>query len=170
MKRTIIGLLLGSALAATPALAQEGHWMRGHADRGERGFAGRMSPEDRDAFIDARIAALHAALKLTPDQEKLWPAVEQAVKGLASQRRDQTGGWRETRRQLRDDFPAGLRSIADRQAARAEALRRVADAAAPLYATLDEGQKRRSGVLMRSLRGDGGRGGRHHDGRGWRHG
>ncbi|HEY7384292.1 MAG TPA: Spy/CpxP family protein refolding chaperone [Beijerinckiaceae bacterium] len=152
MRRTIVGLLLGSAVIATPVLAQQGHWMRGNVERGERASFARMSPEDREAFADARIAALHAALKLNAEQEKLWPAVEQAVKELGAQRRSQTGGWRETRRQLRDDFPAGLRSIADRQATRAEALRRVADAVAPLYATFDEGQKRRAGVLMRSLR------------------
>jgi zinc resistance-associated protein len=169
MRRTIGSLVLGSALIATPVLAQEGHFMRGHADRGGGGF-GRVSPEEREAFTGARIAAIHAALKLTPDQEKLWPAVEQAAKELASQRHSQTGAWRETRRQLRDDFPAGLRSVADSQAARAEALRRVADAVAPLYATLDEGQKRRAGVMMRSLRGEDARNGRHHHWRRGRHG
>ena len=154
MKRTIAGVLVGSAIFATPVLAQQGHWTRGPA---ERVFAGRMSAEDREAFADARIAALHAALKLNAEQEKLWPGVEQAIKELASQRRSRRDGWREARRQLRDDFPAGLRSAAERQAAHAEALRRVADAVAPLYATLDEGQKRRAGVLMRSLRPDAGR-------------
>jgi zinc resistance-associated protein len=169
MKRSIVGLLLGSALVASPVFAQGGHWMRGHADRGERGFSGRVSPEDREAFVDARIAALHAALKLTPDQEKLWPVVEQAVKQLASQRRSRLA-WRETRRQLRDDFPTGLRSIAERQAARAEALRQVADAVAPLYASLDEGQRRRAGMLMRGLRGDAARDRGHHHWRGERNG
>ena len=171
MRRTIVGFLLGSAVIATPVLAQQGHWMRGNVERGERGAIGRMAPEDREAFADARVAALHAALKLNPEQEKLWPAVEEAVKDFGAQRRSQTGGWRETRRQLRDDFPAALRSIADRQAARAETLRRVADAVAPLYATLDEGQKRRAGVLMRSLRrnaaGFAARDGRDHQ---WRRG
>ena len=45
----------------------------------------RFSPEDREAFTDARIAALRARLKLTPDQEKLWPAVEDAIRGLDTQ-------------------------------------------------------------------------------------
>jgi zinc resistance-associated protein len=74
------------------------------------------------------------------------------IRGLATQRREQIGERRDARRQLRDDFPAAIRSLAERQAAHAEALRRVADATAPLYATLDEGQKRRAGLLMRSLR------------------
>jgi hypothetical protein len=46
--------------------------------------------------------------------------------------------------------------MADRQGARAEALRRLADVAAPLYATFDEGQKRRLRLLARHLRPRGG--------------
>src|SRR5207237_480874 len=48
----------------------------------------RMSPEDRAAFVDARIAAVHAGLKLTADQEKLWPPVEAAVRDFAKLRVD----------------------------------------------------------------------------------
>lgn len=33
----------------------------------------QFSDADRAAFLDARIAALHAGLKLSPEQEKLWP-------------------------------------------------------------------------------------------------
>ena len=39
-----------------------------------------MSPEDRAAIFDARIAGLKAGLKLTPDQDKLWPNVETALR------------------------------------------------------------------------------------------
>src|SRR4026208_1766316 len=38
----------------------------------------RLSAEDISAFGDARIAALHAGLKLTAEQEKLWPPGEAA--------------------------------------------------------------------------------------------
>ena len=44
--------------------------------------------EDRAAFTDARIAAVKAGLKLTPDQEKLWPPVEAAVRDFAKLRID----------------------------------------------------------------------------------
>jgi zinc resistance-associated protein len=40
------------------------------------------SPADRAAFLDARIAALHAGLELTPDQDKLWGAVESAFRDV----------------------------------------------------------------------------------------
>ena len=46
----------------------------------------RPSAEDMAAFTDARIAALKAGLELTPDQEKNWPAFEQAVRDAAQMR------------------------------------------------------------------------------------
>jgi zinc resistance-associated protein len=42
--------------------------------------------------------------------------------------------------------------MAERQGARAEALRKLADASAPLYATFDDGQKRRLRILVRQMR------------------
>ena len=43
----------------------------------------RPGAEDIAAFGDAGIAALHAGLKLTAEQEKLWPPVESALRDLA---------------------------------------------------------------------------------------
>src|SRR3974390_2119343 len=40
------------------------------------------------ARVDARIAALHAGLKLTADQEKNWPALEAALRDLNKQRQE----------------------------------------------------------------------------------
>ena len=45
-----------------------------------------LTTEDRAALVDARIAALRTGLRLTPDQEKNWPAVETAIRDLAKQR------------------------------------------------------------------------------------
>ena len=39
-------------------------------------------------MADAKIAAVHAGLKLTADQEKLWPPVEGAVRELVKIRLD----------------------------------------------------------------------------------
>ena len=49
------------------------------------------------------------------------------------------------------DIPAELRQRADRMTEQAGALRKLADASAPLYATLDEGQKRRLGAMTRMM-------------------
>lgn len=45
-----------------------------------------QSAEDAAAMADARIAALKAGLKLTPDQEKLWPALDTALHDYNAQR------------------------------------------------------------------------------------
>lgn len=169
MKRVLIGVTAALGLAAV-AYAQDrgpgGAFTGGpfHDGPGLRGMRQPMSDEDRAAFTDARIAALHAGLKLTADQEKLWPPVEEAIRGLVKQRREAWTARRErfagmnagTSGDGRQDMPGLLRFMADRQAASADALRKLADASAPLYASLDEGQKRRLAVLARFMRPGGG--------------
>src|SRR5207344_280761 len=39
-----------------------------------------LSAAEWKALTEARIAAVEAALQLTPDQAKLWPAVEDAIR------------------------------------------------------------------------------------------
>jgi hypothetical protein len=122
----------------------------------------RMNPEDRAAFADARIAAVHAGLKLTADQEKLWPPVEAAVKDFAKLRIDRANARMEERKKADDvkgpetpDNPvARLQQRADTMATTAAALKKIADAADPLYKTLDDGQKRRLAILTH-MRGEG---------------
>jgi zinc resistance-associated protein len=105
-----------------------------------------FSPADRAAFLDARMAALHAGLTLTPDQEKLWPPVESALRTAAKNAMD--------RHQKSEDGaePASLvdrlRQHGERAVARGQSLEAIANAAAPLYATLSEDQKHRLPVLM----------------------
>jgi hypothetical protein len=114
-------------------------------------FARRQpfSAEDRAAFLDARVAALHAGLRLTAEQEKAWPAVEQAYRDLAALRRDRITAFRAE--QAADPIQRAQRR-ADALAARSAALKRYADAAAPLYQSLDDGQKRRFDVLSQVAR------------------
>src|SRR5439155_23574335 len=50
----------------------------GQQEPGRDRMGWRPSAEDVAAFTDARIAGLKAGLKLTPEQEKNWPAVEAA--------------------------------------------------------------------------------------------
>jgi zinc resistance-associated protein len=130
-------------------------------DHGPEGFRGRwsaLSPEDRAAFADARIAALHAGLKLNPDQEKLWPPVEAAIRDMVKLRQQRREAMRD-RPRIADDAPGALRAMADAATSRGEALRKLADASQPLYASLDQDQKRRAMILARPM---GPMGGRHH--------
>lgn len=118
------------------------------AGRG-RGMMGALSPEDMSAFADAHIAAIHAGLKLSADQEKLWPPVEDAMRSLARLHLSHMQEMRQGRGMMASDPVGLLRGMADRMSQGADAMRKLADAAAPLYATLDEGQKRRLQILVR---------------------
>ena len=131
-------------------------------------FQERMhaSPEDRAAFADARIAAVHAGLKLTPDQEKLWPPVEAAVRDFAKMRIDRANARMNAGpddAQKADDPVTRLRDRADRMATSAAAMKKIADAADPLYKSLDDGQKRRLALLTHWEHGSRREGWRHRD-------
>ena len=78
-------LFAALAIAASTAVYAHQGWLREHMQHMQYM---RLSPEDRAALLDARIAAVHAGLKLTPDQEKLWPPVEGAVRDFAKLRSD----------------------------------------------------------------------------------
>ena len=54
----------------------------------------KFSPEDFAAFADARIAALKVGLKLTPTEEKNWPALETALREQAKARAARIAEWR----------------------------------------------------------------------------
>ena len=120
--------------------------------------------EDRAALFDARIAGLHAGLKLTGDQEKNWPTFENALRSVAKSRV-------ERRRQMhahdddaeRPSLIDRMHRMSDRLARRSTDIQLVADATAPLYTSLDDGQKRIFAVMFRDLRHAGGHRGRHRD-------
>ena len=159
MRKFAIAAVAVLAIAGSTAVyAQHRHWSHGFS---------RMNPEDRSAYADARIAAVHAGLKLTADQEKLWPPVEAAVKDFAKLRIDRANARMNAPRddssqQKPDDPVARLRDRADNMAATAGAMKKIAEAADPLYKTLDDGQKRRLAVLTGVDRFGGREGWRHH--------
>ena len=69
---------------------------------------------------------------------------------------------RDDSQQKPDDPVTRLRERADNMATSAAAMKKIADAADPLYKTLDDGQKRRLAVLTHMGRFGGGEGWRHH--------
>jgi hypothetical protein len=157
--------MLKAALAGTAALAIAGSSFVYAQERGRPGGFERPQSSERSqpnlddmrAFADARLAALHAGLGLTPDQEKSWPAFEQAAREMAKLRLDRFAA---AARSRRDRAPQQQASDpADRMHRRAAVmtetgttLKKVADAMDPLYKSLDDGQKRRFAMLERMLR------------------
>ena len=120
------------------------------------------SGADLKSLEDARVAMIKAALQLTPDQEKYWPAVEEAIRTRAKNRQAR---W-ERLAQLRDTSPLEAlheRNPVELMQRRAESLsqrgadlKKVADAWEPLFKTLSEDQKKRMAfvtvVAARGLR------------------
>lgn len=183
MKKWVIASVASVALVGTglgvAAFAQGQDRQSERFDRmvermqdGPKGWHGRrhhrMSAEDRAAFLDARIAAVKAGLKLTAEQEKLWGPVEQTARELGKKwsermaaRREEWQKRRAERKENAERAPVDqierLRQRAETMAERAADLKRFADAAQPLYATLDEAQKRRLQTLIRPR------------GKGWHH-
>src|SRR5690349_8206218 len=83
MRKLAIAGAAAPVLAGTTAVYAQHHgWLH------DRMAQMRLSPEDRAALADARIAAVHAGLKLSADQQKLWPPVESAVRDLIKLRID----------------------------------------------------------------------------------
>jgi len=146
MKKIVLTSMAALMIAGSTAVyAQHRPWHHHHA---------RISAEDRAAFTDARIASVKAGLKLTPDQEKLWPPVEAAIRDFAKLRADRANARAEAKQDKeanaeRPDPVVRMRERADNMAATAGALKKIADAADPLYKTLDDGQKRRLAALTR---------------------
>jgi zinc resistance-associated protein len=128
----------------------------------------RLSPEDRAAFTDARIAALKAGLELTPDQAKNWPAFEQALRDMAQFRAERRKA-REAREQQAEQGqtkPAPFERLArraDTLAKRSAVLKRIADTGGPLYMSLNDAQKERFKKLGHLLRHH------HHHMHAWNH-
>jgi zinc resistance-associated protein len=136
----------GTLTVALKASADQDSDRSAAADSDHARFA--FSPADRAAFLDARLAALHAGLELNADQEKLWPAVDSAFRDLHKTIADEIEQAKSEPRPV--DPIARLQRIGDNQVARGEALKKLADAAAPLYSALNDDQKHRLPVLLRS--------------------
>jgi hypothetical protein len=163
-----------AVLVGTTALAIAGSSLVYAQQRPERagdGFRGRFNAEDMRAFGEARLAALKAGLALTPEQEKNWPAFEQAARDLGKLRLERITARREAARngQARSRDPIErLRQRGTAMAQTGAALTKLADATDPLFKSLDDSQKRRFAVLGRMARGGGGSGRDMRGGDDWR--
>jgi LTXXQ motif family protein len=120
------------------------------------------SAADLNALTDARVGIIKAALQLTPDQEKYWPAVEEAIRARAKNQQARF----ERVAELRDGSP--MEAVRERNpvelmqrraeilSQRATDLKKLADAWEPLYKTLSTDQKKRMSfatyAAMRGMR------------------
>lgn len=140
MWKGMIGAVAALLIVGAPAT---------HAQQGMPGPSGtpeseRLSQAEFKMLTDIRVAVVRAALQLTPEQDKLWPPVEEAIRARAEARygrladlNDRIGRWR-------DVDPAQLYlQRADLLADRAAGLKRLGDAWQPLFQSLTPDQKTR---------------------------
>lgn len=134
-----------SAESSEPAMERMQHWA-----------------DDHEAMLDAKIAGLRAGLRLTSDQEKLWPPFETAIRDAAKLHMEQMKSAMERMRKMHETMMQGepggavspidrLEAIGQGMSARGGAIEKVAEAGKPLYASLDDSQKRRFVMLGRAL-------------------
>ena len=116
----------------------------------------RLSAADMSALTNARFNLIKAALQLTPEQEKYWPAIESAIRARLDNRRSRIASIESTVGQARGNPVEALRDRnpvefmhrrAEALTQRAADLKKEADAWQPLYQTLTPDQKRRMGEL-----------------------
>ncbi len=120
------------------------------------------SAADLNALTDARVGMIKAALQLTPDQERSWPVVEEAIRARAKNRQSRL------ERVAKQRDSGAMEAVGERNpievmqrraellSQRAGDLKKLADAWEPLYKTLTPDQKKRMAfatyAAMRGMR------------------
>jgi hypothetical protein len=126
----------------------------------------RLNQADMSALTDARVNIVKSTLALTPDQEKLWPAIEDAIRARSKDRQARLSAIEKEADALREKGPVDalrdrnpvdfMHRRADALAQRAADLKKLADAWQPLYQTLTPDQRKKMGhlavVALREMR------------------
>lgn len=117
----------------------------------------RLNANDRNTLTDMRVDLVKAALQLTPEQEKYWPAVESAIRSNAEDRKARIAKIQETVGRRADegrietmrnrDPVAFLQRRSQALAQRSADLDKLAEAWQPLYNTLNQEQRQRMAAL-----------------------
>jgi hypothetical protein len=123
-------------------------------------LAGSATARDRSERVEltsgqiadqaaARAAQMKVDLRLTPDQDKNWSGFQGAVVDVWKKQAERQNAWRNARaKQQADNQPTPdlieqMRKDADAQIESGNDRKKLADAAQPLYASLDDQQRRR---------------------------
>ena len=133
-----IAATLGSIPVATQSFAQQQSSPPG------------LSKTDWSTLTNERINIVKGALQLTPEQQKYWPAVEEAIRARAQMREQRLNDTEERldHQPLSIDPIAFLHTRADALTQRGASLKKLADAWQPLYQSLNPDQRQRMRVLV----------------------
>lgn len=152
--KTVATIALAALLAGTGtyAVAQQNPAPNAPAvsqDQGRQDRRPRMSQDDFNRLVDARVASIKAGLKLSADQERLWAPVETAIRTSAADRfaRFEQRPTREQRQSL--DFMQRLERRSTMRTEGAQRSAAVTTALRPLWDSFSEDQKRIAPRLLR---------------------
>jgi hypothetical protein len=147
--RQSLFLLAAAALVAGAAMTGSTVAQDRSQDRSRRAEVSANQASDQ---VDARTARIRADLRLTPEQENNWAGFETAVRDIGKKQADRRTAQRADRAQQKSpaDVIEQMRKGADYMSERSVDQRKLADAAQPLFASLNDQQKRRlTEVLVR---------------------
>jgi hypothetical protein len=149
MRRTLLAGLAAAALAVGALGSAQAQTSAGARPQVAEAVAKQL--------VERKIEIVKTTLGLTPEQQKLWPAVEEAVRSRAAMRINRITKLVALRDSDKEVSPIEIMRIrADTLANKATELKKLADAWQPLYATLDSNQKDRVAFLaafaLRELR------------------
>ncbi|WP_072375310.1 Spy/CpxP family protein refolding chaperone [Hyphomicrobium sp. NDB2Meth4] len=157
ISRALAVALMAATIPATIVLAQQP--TAGDQPAAEKSETRRgPSPETMARLEDGRIAFAKAALKLTPEQEKLWAPVEEKMRANFAERQKNREEWqaKRTERKAKGEegkgeklaLPERIEKRSERMTKEAEKLneraaksKEFAEVLKPLYASFSEEQK-----------------------------
>ncbi len=142
MKRMIFAACAAATLAlALPAVQSFADTAGPDATQQEQGNQRRQEwMQRRTEIFDARLVGFKASLALTSDQEKNWAPFELALRDAAKRGPGAGPQADEDRNSPRSPI-VRMRDMSKRMGEMSTKLSALADAAAPLYASLDDKQK-----------------------------
>ena len=177
LSRALAVTLMAATIPATIVLAQQATPADQPAAAEKSETQRGPSPETIARLQDGRIAMAKTALKLSPDQEKLWVPVEDKIRVGFDERRKAREVWQAKREERRADkkaegeggkrgeklaLPERIEKRSERLTARAAKLteqaakaKEFAEVLKPLYASLSEEQKAVAGRVLGHFGQDG---------------
>jgi zinc resistance-associated protein len=143
MKRTLLGTFAVAAIAA----ALSGFAIPAAAQSDQPPTHAELVQRWAEAALDTQLKSMKTSLRLSADQEKLWGPFESTVKDGAKAR------VLALQKEQGDNLSPmdRLNATAERVGQSAASLKKMVDAAEPLYATLDDAQKHKFITLGRML-------------------
>ena len=181
LSRALAVALMAATVPATIVLAQQAPSEQPNAEHGKKQRG--PSAETISRLEDGRIAMAKAALKLTPEQEKLWAPVEEKIRARFEDTRKEREAWqaklderRADRKAKGEDGKRERQALPERIEARSERLTKMAqrlteraaktkefaETLKPLYASFSDEQKAVAGKALGHFVG-----GKRGHGQGW---